>query len=200
MKYSAVILAAGKGVRMASALPKVLHPIAGKPMVAHVINQVKAAGIEDIILVIGAGREKVKEAMSEERLQFVVQEQQLGTGHALMQAGLAVGHEGQVLVLAGDTPLLIPELIKELMAFHREQGAAATVLSCEVDNSYGYGRIIRNQKGFLERIVEEKDADAIQKAIKEINSGIYCFDTRMVFEKLSQLKNSNSQGEYYLMM
>lgn len=198
MKYSAVILAAGKGVRMASALPKVLHPVAGKPMVEHVINQVKAAGIEDIILVIGAGREKVEEAMAEEQLKFVVQEQQLGTGHALMQAGLAVGHEGQVLVLAGDTPLLIPELLQELMAFHREQGAAATVLSCEVDKSYGYGRIIRNQEGLLERIVEEKDADAIQKAIKEINSGIYCFNTRIVFEKLSQLKNSNSQGEYYL--
>lgn len=198
MKYSAVILAAGKGVRMVSAIPKVLHPAAGKPMVAHVINQVKAAGIKDIVLVVGAGREKVEEAMSEEQIQFVVQEQQLGTGHALMQAGPAVDHEGQVLVLAGDTPLLRSQLLKELMSFHQQQGSAATVLSCGVDNPYGYGRIIRDKEGFLERIVEEKDADDSQKVIKEINSGIYCFNARTVFEKLSCLKNSNAQGEYYL--
>lgn len=198
MKYNAVILAAGKGVRMVSALPKVLHPVAGKPMLAHVIKQVKAVGIENIVLVIGAGREKVEEAMSGEQVQFVVQEPQLGTGHALMQAGPAIGRAGQVLVLAGDTPLLRWQLLKELMDFHQQQGSAATVLSCRVENPYGYGRVIRDKEGFLEKIVEEKDADDSQKVIKEINSGIYCFNAGTVFEKLSSIKNSNSQGEYYL--
>jgi bifunctional UDP-N-acetylglucosamine pyrophosphorylase/glucosamine-1-phosphate N-acetyltransferase len=198
LKYSAVILAAGKGVRMVSKLPKVLHPVAGKPMVAHVINQVKAAGIENIILVVGSGRQEVEEAMSGEQVHFVVQEQQLGTGHALMQARTAAKHSEQVLVLAGDTPLLKPEMLKKLIQFHEQQKAVATVLSCEAEDPFGYGRIIRNQEGFLECIVEEKDADVSQKAIKEINSGIYCFNTGIIFDKLANLNNNNSQGEYYL--
>jgi len=198
VKVSAVILAAGKGVRMVSALPKILHPVAGKPMTAHIIDQVKAAGISDIVLVIGFGRQQVEEALSGRQIKFVVQEQQLGTGHALMQAAEAVDHDGQVLVLAGDTPLLTAALLKELIDYHKEQGAKATVLSCMTDNPYGYGRIIRDNEGYLERIVEEKDADADQKTIKEINSGIYCFDAGLVFDCLSQLKNNNAQQEYYL--
>ena len=198
MKFSAVILAAGKGVRMVSALPKILHPVAGKPMAAHVIDQVKAAGIDDIVLVTGFGRERVEEAMSGEQIKFVLQEQQLGTGHALMQAAPAVDHQGQMLVLAGDTPLLSAKLLKELMDYHIGQGTAATVLSCIADNPYGYGRIIRAEEGYLERIVEEKDADESQKIINEINSGIYCFETGIVFECLSQLNNNNAQKEYYL--
>jgi len=198
VKFSAVILAAGKGVRMVSALPKILHPVAGKPMAAHVIDQVKAAGIDDIVLVTGFGRERVEEAMSGEQIKFVLQEQQLGTGHALMQAAPAVDHQGQMLVLAGDTPLLSAKLLKELMDYHIGQGTAATVLSCIADNPYGYGRIIRAEEGYLERIVEEKDADESQKIINEINSGIYCFETGIVFECLSQLNNNNAQKEYYL--
>jgi bifunctional UDP-N-acetylglucosamine pyrophosphorylase/glucosamine-1-phosphate N-acetyltransferase len=198
VKVSAVILAAGKGVRMVSALPKILHPVAGKPMTVHIIDQVKAAGISDIVLVIGFGRQQVEEALSGRQIKFVVQEQQLGTGHALMHAAEAVDHDGQVLVLAGDTPLLTAALLKELIDYHKEQGAKATVLSCMTDNPYGYGRIIRDNEGYLERIVEEKDADADQKTIKEINSGIYCFDAGLVFDCLSQLKNNNAQQEYYL--
>lgn len=167
-------------------------------MTAHIIDQVKAAGISDIVLVIGFGRQQVEEALSERQIKFVVQEQQLGTGHALMQAAEAVDHDGQVLVLAGDTPLLTAALLKELIDYHKEQGAKATVLSCMTDNPYGYGRIIRDNEGYLERIVEEKDADADQKTIKEINSGIYCFDAGLVFDCLSQLKNNNAQQEYYL--
>lgn len=198
MKYSAIILAAGKGVRMVSELPKVLHPAAGKPIAAHVINQVKAAGIEDIILVVGSGRQKVMEALSGEGVRFAVQEKQLGTGHALMQAGEAAGNSEQILVLAGDIPLIKAEMLVELIQCHQMQNAAATVLSCQLENPFGYGRIIRDAKDNLAAIVEEKDADASQKIINEINSGIYCFNTRIVFEKLACLNNNNSSGEYYL--
>ena len=198
MKFSAVILAAGKGVRMVSALPKILHPAAGKPMIAHIIDQVKAAGINDIVLVIGFGREQVEETLSGEQVRFAVQEQQLGTGHALMQAVSAVDHDGQILVLGGDTPLLTAELLQELMDHHVRQGAAATVLTCSIEDPHGYGRIIRDDADYLDRIVEEKDADAAQKTIQEINSGIYCFDAGLVFSCLSGLSNDNAQQEYYL--
>lgn len=198
MNYSAVILAAGKGVRMRSQMPKVLHQVAGKPMVWYVIQAVKEAGINDITLVVGHGRELVEEALADENLNFVVQEQQLGTGHALMQAQGSVNPGHTLLVLAGDTPLLEGKTLKKLLDFHQQQQAQATVLSALLPNPYGYGRIIRQADGGLERIVEEKDADPEEKEIAEINTGMYCFQAGTVFTALSQVQRANAQGEYYL--
>ena len=198
MKYSAVILAAGKGVRMHSQMPKVLHRIAGKPMIWYVVKAVKEAGIDDITVVVGHGRELVEETLSGENLHFVVQEQQLGTGHALMQAQGSVNPDHTLVVLAGDTPLLEGKTIKKLLDFHRQQQVRAIVLSGLLPDPYGYGRIIRQADGGLERIVEEKDASPDEKKIAEINTGMYCFQAGAVFAALSRLDRSNVQGEYYL--
>ena len=198
MNYSAVILAAGKGVRMHSQMPKVLHRVAGKPMIWYVVKAAKEAGIDDIILVVGHGREMVEEALAGENLRFVVQEQQLGTGHALMQAQGSIDPTNTLLVLAGDTPLLEGKTLKKLLNFHQQQQARATVLSGLLPDPYGYGRIIRQADGGLERIVEEKDASPEEKEIAEINTGMYCFQAGAVFAALSQVERSNAQGEYYL--
>lgn len=198
MSCSAVILAAGKGVRMQSQIPKVLHQVAGKPMVWYVLNAAKQAGIEKITLVVGHGRDMVEEALSGENLRFVVQEQQLGTGHALMQARDSVNPDDTLVVLAGDTPLLEAATLRKLLEYHQEQGAEATVLSAVLPEPYGYGRIIRQADGGLERIVEEKDASPEEKQVAEINTGMYCFKASSVFAALSRINTSNAQGEYYL--
>jgi len=198
VNYSAVILAAGKGVRMHSQMPKVLHRVAGKPMIWYVVKAVKEAGIDDIILVVGHGREMVREALSDEKLRFVVQEEQLGTGHALMQAQGSIDPDNTLVVLAGDTPLLEGKTLKKLLDFHRQQQALATVLSALLPDPFGYGRIIRQADGGLERIVEEKDASPEEKEITEINTGMYCFQAGAVFAALSRIERSNVQGEYYL--
>jgi bifunctional UDP-N-acetylglucosamine pyrophosphorylase/glucosamine-1-phosphate N-acetyltransferase len=198
VNYSAVILAAGKGVRMHSRMPKVLHRVAGKPMIWYVVKAAKEAGIDDIILVVGHGRDMVEEALAGENLRFIVQEQQLGTGHALMQAQGSVNPAHTLVVLAGDTPLLEGKTLKKLLDFHQQQQALATVLSGLLPDPYGYGRIIRQADGGLERIVEEKDASPEEKEIAEINTGMYCFQAGAVFTALSQVERSNAQGEYYL--
>jgi bifunctional UDP-N-acetylglucosamine pyrophosphorylase/glucosamine-1-phosphate N-acetyltransferase len=198
VNYSAVILAAGKGVRMHSQMPKVLHRVAGKPMIWYVVKAVKEAGIDDITLVVGHGRELVEETLAGEDLHFVVQEQQLGTGHALMQAQGCINPANTLLVLAGDTPLLEGKTLKKLLDFHRQEQVMATVLSGLLPDPYGYGRIIRQADGGLERIVEEKDASPEEKKIAEINTGMYCFQAGAVFTALSRVDRSNAQGEYYL--
>ena len=200
MEYEAVILAAGKGTRMRSEIPKVAHRVAGKPMVLHVVNAVRAAGAGKIILVVGHGREQVQSLFdpADEAVQFALQEQQLGTGHALMQAQEMINPEHNVLVLPGDTPLLQAEILAELMRVHEESGATATVLSTHMDNPYGYGRIVRSGSGVFERIVEQKDASEEEKSIQEINSGMYCFKAREAFAALRNLDTANAQGEYYL--
>jgi bifunctional UDP-N-acetylglucosamine pyrophosphorylase/glucosamine-1-phosphate N-acetyltransferase len=198
VNYSAVILAAGKGVRMHSQMPKVLHRVAGKPMIWYVVKAVKEAGIDDIVLVVGHGREMVEDTLSGENLRFVVQEQQLGTGHALMQVQDSVNPAHTLIVLAGDTPLLEGKTLTKLLDFHQHQQALATVLSALLPEPYGYGRIIRQDDGGLERIVEEKDANPEEKEITEVNTGMYCFQAGAVFAALSQVERSNAQGEYYL--
>lgn len=198
MNLSAVILAAGKGVRMQSSLPKVVHRAAGVPMIIHIVNAVKASGIQDIHVVVGHGREIVQEILAEESIQFVIQEQQLGTGHALQQAENNIDSHNCVLVLSGDTPLLQASTLKELVAMHLGQNAAATVLSAEVSNPQGYGRILRTAQGDFSKIVEEKDASTEEKMIQEINSGIYCFNAGEVFTALGQINTNNAQKEYYL--
>ena len=194
-----VILAAGKGTRMKSSLPKVLHPVGGKPMLQHVLDAAKKAGSARSIVVIGFGGEAVRDAIGEQQAEFVVQEEQLGTGHAVLQAKpLLEGKSRTVMVLCGDTPLLTGELLHELLKAHVDSKAKATVLTAILPNAAGYGRIIRGADGSVERIVEDKDATDEERQVREVNSGIYCFDTEALFSALSEVGNENAQGEYYL--
>lgn len=183
---------------MRSAYPKVVHRVGGQAMVGHVIQAIEHAGISDVYVVVGHGREMVRAALTGYDVQFIVQEQQLGTGHALQQASEAVAGVATLLVLAGDIPLIQSHTLSGLLAHHDEIGAAATVLSTTLAHPTGYGRIVRQEDNNLQRIVEEKDANEIQKAISEINSGIYCFNTADVLPLLGALTTNNAQGEYYL--
>lgn len=193
----AVILAAGEGKRMRSDLPKVLHRVAGKTLVGHVISAVEEAGIEEIILVVGHGGDKVQAELGP-KFKYAWQEKQLGTGHALAQArDLAQGAE-TIVVLCGDTPLLRPQTLAHLVAEHRKQKAAATLLVAEVQDPTGYGRVVRDAQGRVQKIIEERDADENIRAIKEINSGTYCFDASRLWPALAEIRPENAQGEYYL--
>ena len=194
----AVILAAGKGTRMRSKLPKVLHKVGGKPMLQHVLDAADAAGAAEKIVIVGHGAELV-ESMVGEQGKIVLQAEQLGTGHAVMQTKDALaGFTGTAMILCGDTPLLDGEELKKFYEAHVQSGAAATVLTAFMDNPFGYGRIVRDADGNVQGIVEEKDADTQQKLIKEINTGIYCLECPLMFDVLATLTCDNAQGEYYL--
>jgi bifunctional UDP-N-acetylglucosamine pyrophosphorylase/glucosamine-1-phosphate N-acetyltransferase len=195
-----VILAAGKGTRMKSATPKVLHRLAGRPIIEHVLAAVDHLKTASTTLVVGHGSDLVKAGlMGRPDLQYVVQSPQLGTGHALLQAEpLLKGKKGNVLLLYADVPLLGPGTLLRLLETHRDTKAAFTVLTTELPDPYGYGRIVRDKKGQIERIIEERDASAAQRAICEINSGIYALSMRPLFGHLNDLATDNSQGEYYL--
>ncbi len=193
-----VILAAGKGTRMKSKLPKVLHKAAGKSMVQHVIDAAKAAGAKRNIVVTGFGGDMVREAIGDQA-EFAQQKEQLGTGHAVMQtADLLKDETGTVMVLCGDTPLLTGDLLKKLFDSHVEAQAKATVLTAIMPDATGYGRIIRTADGSVQKIVEHKDATEEERQVKEVNSGIYCFEAKALFESLKKVTNDNAQGEYYL--
>ena len=194
----AVILAAGQGTRMKSKLYKVLHPVCGKPMVQHVVDQVSSLGFDEKVAVVGFGAEIVQEQLGDQ-VSYVIQEEQLGTGHAVMQAAdILENKEGTTVVLCGDTPLLTAETIDQLLSCHANEGAKATILTAVADDPTGYGRIIRNDDGLVARIVEHKDATEEERATKEINTGTYCFDNAALFAALKQVGNDNAQGEYYL--
>lgn len=193
----AIILAAGKGTRMKSIHPKVVHKVCGKEMVNHVIDAAKSAGVVDTILVLGHEIDQVK-AVVEGEIKIAVQEEQLGTGHAVMVADEYIGTEDTIMVLCGDTPLIEAETLDNFFAFHQKGSYSVSVLTTAVDDPTGYGRIIRDDKDRLVRIVEQKDANDKEKAIKEINSGIYCFNGKYLKEALLKLDNNNAQGEYYL--
>ncbi|MDD7409222.1 MAG: bifunctional UDP-N-acetylglucosamine diphosphorylase/glucosamine-1-phosphate N-acetyltransferase GlmU [Anaerovoracaceae bacterium] len=195
---TAVILAAGAGTRMKSAKPKVLHEIMGRPMVSHVISQVRKSGTEKIIVVVGHGAQEVQEALSGEGVSFAVQEEQLGTGHAVIQALDQIPEEGDVFIVCGDTPLITGETLSKFADHHGKSGAALTVLTAEYDDPTGYGRIIRDADGRLLRIVEQKDADDEEKAVKEVNAGMYCVSAAFLRESLPKLTNDNAQKEYYI--
>jgi bifunctional UDP-N-acetylglucosamine pyrophosphorylase/glucosamine-1-phosphate N-acetyltransferase len=196
---AAVILAAGKGKRMKSDLAKVLHPVAGLPMVVYVIRAAREAGAARIILVVGHQREKVIAALEAEGVDFVVQKEQLGTAHALVQAKETLaGYCGDLLVLAGDTPLLTGRTLTQVLDAQRLMSAKGTVLTALLDDPGGYGRIVRTPYGMLQAIVEEKDATAEQKKIREINTGAYCFRAPLIFDILDRIGTENRQGEYYL--
>ncbi|HET7629491.1 MAG TPA: bifunctional UDP-N-acetylglucosamine diphosphorylase/glucosamine-1-phosphate N-acetyltransferase GlmU [Bacillales bacterium] len=194
----AVILAAGQGTRMKSKLYKVLHPVCGKPMVRHVVEQARHSGVDRVVTVVGNGAEAVREELGE-CSEYVLQEEQLGTAHAVMQAEPLLGNEeGTTVVLYGDTPLITSETIAALIEHHENAENAATILTAITDDPFGYGRVIRAEDGSVERVVEEKDASEQEKRIQEINTGIYCFHNHELFKSLKQVGNNNAQGEYYL--
>ncbi|OLN24299.1 UDP-N-acetylglucosamine diphosphorylase/glucosamine-1-phosphate N-acetyltransferase [Domibacillus antri] len=194
----AVILAAGQGTRMKSKLYKVLHPVCGKPMVEHVIDQITGLHTEQIVTIVGHGAEKVKAQLGG-RSAYALQEKQLGTAHAVIQAqSILEGKEGCTLVVCGDTPLIQTSTMEALIKHHEETGAKATILTARADKPDGYGRIIRGADGSVSRIVEHKDATDEERAVKEINTGTYCFDNKALFDALKNVSNDNVQGEYYL--
>lgn len=194
----AVILAAGQGTRMKSKLYKVLHPVCGKPMVQHVVDQISSLQMKQMVAVVGHGAEKVQEQLGD-HIQYVLQEEQLGTAHAVMQAEeVLANEEGVTLVVCGDTPLITSETMEKLIAEHESLGAKATILTAQPDDPTGYGRIIRNSEGTVERNVEHKDASEEERRVTEINTGTYCFDNKALFEALKKVSNDNVQGEYYL--
>ncbi len=197
-----VILAAGKGTRMESDLPKVVHEACGEMMVTHVINAALEAGSSEICLVVGHQADLVKDKVNDRfkdlTLNFALQAEQLGTGHAVKCASDFIGTEGDVMILCGDTPLITSKTLKKLYDEHKTSGNGATVLTAVLDDATGYGRIIRDKDGFLEKIVEQKDATPEEASVKEINSGMYIFDSKALTKSLDMLKNDNAQGEYYL--
>ncbi|MGQ7278603.1 bifunctional UDP-N-acetylglucosamine diphosphorylase/glucosamine-1-phosphate N-acetyltransferase GlmU [Brevibacillus thermoruber] len=197
-KIHAVVLAAGQGTRMKSKLYKVLHPVCGKPMVQHVVDTLASMRVEDVIVVVGHGADAVRSTLGE-RVTYALQKEQLGTAHAVQQAvPFLQAKEGTTFILYGDVPLLSEETLTALLRYHEEQQAAATVLTAVVPDPTGYGRIVRSETGEVLRIVEHKDATPSERAIREINTGIYCFDNQKLLKALAQVKNDNAQGEYYV--
>ncbi|WP_394148571.1 bifunctional UDP-N-acetylglucosamine diphosphorylase/glucosamine-1-phosphate N-acetyltransferase GlmU [Shewanella atlantica] len=195
MALNVVILAAGKGTRMRSDLPKVLHPIAHKSMVQHVIDTAHDVGSDSIQLVYGYGADKLQSALGEQQLNWVLQAEQLGTGHAVAQANDNIGDDDTVLILYGDVPLIQTQTLEALLAAREENGLA--ILTVNLPNPTGYGRIVR-EAGKVVGIVEQKDANAEQLAINEINTGIMAAPGKQLKEWLGQLSSDNAQGEYYL--
>ena len=198
MTNYAIILAAGKGTRMKSDLPKVLHKVAGISMLEHVFRSVNAIDPEKTVTVVGHKAELVEQVLAGQT-DFVRQTEQLGTGHAVMMAEPVLENlTGQTLVIAGDTPLITGESLKNLIDFHINHKNVATILTAEADNPFGYGRIVRNQHDEVLKIVEQKDASDFEQQIKEINTGTYVFDNARLFEALKNINTNNAQGEYYI--
>ena len=197
-RLAAVILAAGKGTRMKSELPKVLHAVAGVPMLCYPVELAHSLGCSPTVAVIGHGAETVEAALADSGVLFALQSQQLGTGHAVLCAEPQLaGFSGTLLLLCGDVPLLRRETLEALLHYHQARQATVTVLTAHMPNPHGYGRIVRQGEEVL-RIVEEKDASQQQRAINEINTGIYALEAPFVFEALKTIGCDNAQGEYYL--
>ncbi len=194
----AVVLAGGKGTRMKSNKSKLVHKIYGKEIVLRSVENAKKAGIDEIITIVGHLKEQVQEVLGDS-VKYAYQEEMLGTGHAVMQARKYLeGKKGKVVVLNGDVPILRPETISTLIEKSNTNKEYATLLTAIYDNPFGYGRIIRDEGGNVEGIVEEKDATELQKEIKEINAGIYCFDIEELLKALDVIDNKNASGEYYI--
>lgn len=198
MEKYVVVLAAGKGTRMKSKLYKVLHKVCGKTMVEHVVDAARGINPAKIVTVVGTGAGEVEKVLAN-KSEFAFQEKQLGTGDAVMTAKEALGDkDGATLVVTGDTPLFTTDTFNELFKYHAKKGNAATVLTAEAPNPFGYGRIIRDDQSNVLRIVEQKDGNPEELKVKEINTGVFCFDNKKLFEALKHVDNDNAQGEYYL--
>ncbi len=198
MEAAAIVLAAGAGTRMKSKKPKVAHEVLGKPLVRWVVDAAHEAGVHRIASVVGYCREQVI-PLVEDDTEVVVQYEQRGTAHAVAACKEAFsGFDGSLVVLSGDCPLITTETIRRLVDVREESGAAVVVLTMELDDPFGYGRIIRDKAGHVERIVEQKDANNAEAAVRECNSGFYCFDAQTLFRALAQVGNDNAQGEFYL--
>lgn len=198
MKPSVVILAAGLGTRMKSGLTKALHPLAGQPLVRHVLSAAGTLEPEKLVVVLGHQADAVRRACEGFSAEFAMQEKQLGTGHAVRQAIDAIGNSsGPIVVLCADTPLLSAGTLKALISQHAKTRSAVTLLTAKVSDPTGYGRVVRGKTG-ITAVVEEKDAGAAQKKIKEVNAGIYCFEKKFLLSALGAIGNKNAQGEYYL--
>ncbi len=196
---TAVILAAGKGVRMRSSLPKVMHPVLGRPMVQYVIDTVRSIGADKVDLIVGYGRERLTEILAGQDLGFVVQDQQLGTGHAIQcWAKAAATPPDTVLVVCGDTPLLSAATLKEMLAVHRAQQPAATMMTLMMQDPGSYGRVLRDGADRVTAIREAKDCAPEQLQVREVNLAVYLFSGAALFEHLPRLTNNNRQNEYYL--
>ncbi len=194
-----IILAAGKGTRMKSDLAKVLHPLAGQPLLRHVLNQVSDLEPQRVVLVVGYQAKKVKREFPDPAIEYVLQEEQLGTGHAVLQSEKALaGFQGDVLILCGDMPLIKSETLKALLTGHRDTKSACTFLSLKADGEKDFGRVIRNPSGDVMKIVEYRDATPAEKIVDEYNSGVYCFEKGLLFKALTEITPENAQAEYYL--
>lgn len=199
MYKCAIILAAGEGKRMKSNTPKVLHKVCGKEMINHVIDNIRKSGVEEVSVVIGKGADKVRKGTESRNIFYSVQEEQLGTGHAVMCAEeFLKGKKGSVAIFVGDGPLITEETVTKLTKYHEEQKCSATILTSIMSDPLKYGRIIRNSQGEVEKIVEFKDCNEEEVKVNEINSGMYCFDINILLNTLGKLNNNNNQGEYYL--
>ncbi len=197
---TAIILAAGKGTRMKSDLPKVVHPVGGRPMVCAVVDACRAAGCRRIVAVVGYKQELVREALAGYGdVEFAVQEEQLGTGHAVMMAApLFQGAMGEVFVLAGDGPLIRESTLRKVLETHRGARASCTLATSVIDEPAGYGRIARDERGRFEAIVEHKNCTPEQLKIREVNPSYYCFDAEELFESLKRVSRNPVSHEYYI--
>lgn len=199
---AAIILAAGKGTRMKSNLPKVLHPVAGNPMLYYPVRLLKEFKAKKVILVVGHGAELVREAFSREAVGFAVQKEQLGTGHAVMCAVKGIRNfDGDILILSGDVPLISKGTVNALIRVHGRGGRKKPVVSlitAILDDPAGYGRVMRDENGAVARIIEDRDCNPLQKKIREINTGLYLISSRFLFTNIRRLGKENAQGEYYL--
>jgi UDP-N-acetylglucosamine diphosphorylase/glucosamine-1-phosphate N-acetyltransferase len=194
-----VILAAGKGTRMQSSLAKVLLPLAGHPLLHYVLELSSKLNPVRTIVVVGYQAEQVQETFADREVEFVIQHEQLGTGHAAQQAKEKLENfKGLVLVLCGDMPLIRSDTLLKMVSGHRESGAKCTVLTLKSEGCHDFGRIIRDEKSVVLKIVEFKDASDVEKNVDEFNSGVYCFDNELFFKALGHVGSSNAQKEYYL--
>ena len=194
-----IILAAGKGTRMKSDLVKVLHPLAGTPMLSYSLDLARSLEPERFVVVVGFQGDLVQDKFKADDVIFAIQEEQLGTGHAVLSTRPALqGFHGTVLILSGDVPLLTGETVRDFLQAHKKRRATVSVITTQLDNPRGYGRIFRNAEGFLARITEQKDLKPEEEPIREINTGIYCVDADFLYPALSRLSPRNAQKEYYL--
>ncbi|MGO0711451.1 bifunctional UDP-N-acetylglucosamine diphosphorylase/glucosamine-1-phosphate N-acetyltransferase GlmU [Bacillus subtilis] len=197
-KRFAVVLAAGQGTRIKSKLYKVLHPVCGKPMVEHVVDEALKLSLSKLVTIVGHGAEEVKKQLGD-KSEYALQAEQLGTAHAVKQAQPFLADEkGVTIVICGDTPLLTAETMEQMLKEHTQREAKATILTAVAEDPTGYGRIIRSENGAVQKIVEHKDASEEERLVTEINTGTYCFDNEALFRAIDLVSNDNAQGEYYL--